>query len=158
MYFVAAVMEYNSEEAAHAIMNMSSDLSSIGSDCEDADFEMEDDNEENSELEAYELSVSSTPSTSSGLSVPIINETFVNTPDCSNNNTEPPEPANNMAISVNLAEGSKSSRKRKSLCDKYPMLPTCNCKKNCVKNIPEETRQIIHEKFWEIDSKQERDL
>ena len=43
---------------------------------------------------------------------------------------------------------SKSSRKRKSIKDKYPLLPPCNCNKKCIEKLSEERRKLIHEEYW----------
>ena len=48
----------------------------------------------------------------------------------------------------------KSLRRRIPV--KLPMLPTCKCKQKCVEKVNQETRKSIHEKFWDINSRDER--
>ena len=33
----------------------------------------------------------------------------------------------------------------------HPLLPPCECKKNCIRRVPEERRVIIHSEFWNME-------
>ena len=45
----------------------------------------------------------------------------------------------------------------RNLGSTYPMLPPCNCNRlKCVDKFPEESRQIIHDLFWSLDSYNDR--
>ena len=59
---------------------------------------------------------------------------------------------------VTPTKRSKSSRKRAGIKGKHPLLSPCNCKKLCIDKIPEETRAIIHQRFWEMESTDDRRL
>ena len=70
-------------------------------------------------------------------------------------------PVTNPSTPVDVtptASINKSSKKRRSIKEKYPILSPCSCNKNCIGEIPQESRIISHDKFWEIESTYERKL
>ena len=76
----------------------------------------------------------------------------------------PPEASRTPQVQtphLSQASSSKSSKNRKSVGDKYPMIygaenPSCLCKMKCVETIPLERQQQIHKAFWQMETRDER--
>ena len=158
----------NSKEAAEMILNMSSDLESDGdgensllielppdspmaphsevpmeqndSERSDDDSERSDDDLERSDDDSPDFTVQQAQAGVAG------NE---------NATTNPSTPHSSTRATKNP---STSSKKISSIKEKYPILTPCCCKKKCIEKIPQESRNIIHDKFWEMESTDERRL
>ena len=50
----------------------------------------------------------------------------------------------------------KSSKKRSSIAQNYPLLSSCTCKIKCIEHVGEIKRNVIHAAFWKIESRDER--
>ena len=128
-------MEFTSKEAAEIILDMSSDLSDLSSEEDTCSVDCTD------YLSTEEPLLPNLPPS------PVIDR-----------NTLPQPDIGDIATDVLLDADDNpaaSQKKKKHIREKYPLLSPCDCKKKCHENIAEEARQVIHDKFWSIDSKSE---